>query len=123
MKLKIHHCKLNLISFCLSPLVAPDRPVGPVRFSSVLATSLTMEWQPPRENGGSPITAYKVEVSSRQDVWTEVTITDANVTKVNVKDLKEGQKVWFRVTAFNKVGASKPLDSDSIVPQRQKSKR
>ncbi|GFS00827.1 titin [Elysia marginata] len=101
--------------------VAPDRPVGPIRFSSVQVTSLTLDWQPPREDGGSPITAYKVEVSSRQDVWTEVTITDANVTKVDVKDLKEGQKVWFRVTAFNKVGASKPLDSDSIVPQREKS--
>ncbi|GFO38541.1 titin, partial [Plakobranchus ocellatus] len=101
--------------------VAPERPVGPIRFSSVLATSLTLEWLPPREDGGAPITAYKVEVSSKQDVWTEVTITDANVTKVNVKDLKEGQKVWFRVTAFNKVGASKPLDSDSITPQRQKS--
>ncbi|RUS90387.1 hypothetical protein EGW08_001882, partial [Elysia chlorotica] len=100
--------------------VAPDRPLGPVRFSSVLATSLTLDWQPPREDGGSPITAYKVEVSSKQEVWTEVTITDANVTKVNVKDLKEGQKVWFRVTAFNKIGASKPLDSDSIVPQREK---
>ncbi|KAH9498302.1 hypothetical protein Btru_006487 [Bulinus truncatus] len=100
--------------------VAPERPVGPIRFSHIEATGLIMEWFPPRENGGSPITAYRVEVSSKQDVWTEVTITDADVTKIKVKDLTENQKVWFRVTAFNKVGASKPLESDSVVPQRQK---
>lgn len=102
--------------------VAPERPVGPIRFSDVEATSLIMEWLPPRDNGGAPITAYKVEISSKQDVWTEVTITDANVTKVKVNDLIEDQKVWFQVTAFNKVGASKPLVSDSVVPQRQKGK-
>lgn len=79
-----------------------------------------MEWFPPRENGGAPITAYKVEVSSKQEVWTEITLTDADVTKIKVKDLTENQKVWFKVTAFNKVGASKPLESDSVVPQRQK---
>lgn len=116
------YLQLSFFKINISP-VAPERPVGPIRFSNVESSSLIMEWLPPRDNGGAPITAYKVEISTKQDIWTEVTITDANVTKVKVKDLTENQKVWFRVIAFNKVGASKPLDSDSVTPQRQQGKQ
>ena len=105
----------------MSSLVAPERPVGPIRFFDVEATKLRMEWLPPRDDGGSKITAYKVEKSTTGNQWEEVTITEGNVTSIKVKDLKE-EKIWFRVTAFNKVGCSKPLASDSVFPEVKRSK-
>ena len=41
-------------------------------------------------------------------------------TDVNVNDLNEGQKVWYRFQAINKVGASKALDSDHMFLRHRK---
>lgn len=77
-----------------------------------------MEWRPPRDDGGAPVTGYKVEMSITQDTWTEVTITEAEVTKIKVKKLATDQKHYFHIFAINKAGISKPLDSDPIIPRR-----
>lgn len=77
-----------------------------------------LEWHPPRDNGGAPVTAYRVEMSLTQDVWTELTITEGDVTKIKAKDLTTDQQYYFQVFAINKVGISKPLVSDAVVPKR-----
>ena len=44
---------------------------------------------------------------------------DAKKTKMKMKDLKTGARYVFKICAVNKVGTSKPLESDSVVPKRQ----
>ncbi|KAK7507540.1 hypothetical protein BaRGS_00001475, partial [Batillaria attramentaria] len=98
--------------------VAPEAPGGPVYFSHIEATSVVLEWRSPRDNGGAPVTGYRVEISQTQDTWTEVTITEGDVTKIKAKDLTTDQKYYFRIFAINKAGTSKPLVSDAVTPKR-----
>ena len=92
--------------------------MGPVYFSHIEATSVVLEWRSPRDDGGAPVTSYRIEVSQTQDTWTEVTVVEGDVTKIKAKDLTTDKKHYFRVFATNKAGTSKPLVSDAVTPQR-----
>lgn len=95
-------------------------PVGPIKFTHIVETGLTLEWSPPRNNGGAPITGYKLELTIDSKIWTEVTICDGQTTKTKVSDLTADQTYRFRVIAINKVGDSKPLESAEVTPTKPK---
>lgn len=98
----------------------PGKPVGPVKFSQILADSVTLSWSPPKKDGGSKITGYAVELSSDGGkTWSAVDTVDAKTTSLVAKGLKEGQKYLFRVAAVNSVGKGDYLESDAVTPQRQ----
>lgn len=97
----------------------PEKPVGPIKFKDIDATSLTLEWQPPKDDGGSKISGYKVQVTTDQNIWTDVTI--AQKTTCSAKQLVTDQSYYFRVIAFNDIGESKPLDSDEVICRKPKS--
>ena len=90
-------------------------PTGPIKFKDINATSLTLEWLAPKSDGGSKLGGYKIQVTTDQKIWTDVTITDK--TSQKVRDLTTDQSYHFRVIAFNDVSDSKPLVSDSVVCQ------
>lgn len=50
--------------------------------------------------------------------WTKLFTADHDTTQINVQDLITGQKYRFRVSAVNKLGSSKPLESDKVVPSK-----
>lgn len=77
------------------------------------ATSVTLEWQPPKDDGGSKIGGYKVTMTTDQKVWTDVTITQKKMHKVT--KLTTEQSYYFRVCAFNDIGDSKPLESEEVI--------
>ena len=94
-------------------------PTGPVRFIDIQQTSLTLDWLPPKDDGGTPITSYTIHMSEDGGDFKELGEVDAKKTKMKMKDLKTGVRYVFKICAVNKVGASKPLESDSVVPKRQ----
>ena len=93
-------------------------PVGPIKFSHIIETGVTLEWSPPKNDGGLPIIGYRIELTIDSKIWTEVTITDGQTTKTKVKDLTTGQSYKFRVFAANKIGESKPLESGAVTPTK-----
>ncbi|XP_046554801.1 titin-like [Haliotis rubra] len=97
---------------------APLAPIGPVRFHNILSTSLALDWLPPRDDGGEPITEYLIEACMKGGEWFEVGKTNSSTTKLKVKDLKEGKTYEFRICARNKIGLGKPLESEPVVPCR-----
>lgn len=97
-------------------------PVGPIKITDLLETGVTLEWSPPRNNGGSPLTGYRLELTIDSKIWTEVTICDGQTTKSKVKDLTTGQKYKFRVIAINKIGESKSLESGEVTPTKKTGK-
>lgn len=97
---------------------APERPMSPLRFSNVTANSVTLDWLPPRDNGGAPITGYKVEISNDEETWTNLALLEGDGTQLRVADLQQGRPYYFRVAAMNKVGTGKAIESDRVVPKR-----
>lgn len=105
----------------LFTIAAPSQPVGPVTIKDLEATSVTLEWQQPKEDGGSKIGGYKITMTTDQSIWTDVTITQKKTHTVT--KLVTDQSYYFRICAFNDVGDSKPLQSEEVVCRAPKCKQ
>ncbi|KAL8579176.1 hypothetical protein ACOMHN_010760 [Nucella lapillus] len=94
----------------------PQPPKGPLEADEIDGESMTLSWQPPKDDGGEPIANYIVEKrkagSSR---WTKVS-SFCHSPKCQVRNLEPGAKYEFRVMAENSQGVSDPLETqDSIL--------
>lgn len=71
--------------------------------------TITLAWQPPRTDGGSPIRGYYVEKmrsdSNEFDVANRKIFTECCGT---IENLSESQEYQFRVKAVNEVGDGEP---------------
>lgn len=103
-------------------LAVPDEPKGPLRFSDLDETSVTLSWSPPLNDGGAPVKSYQVESWSKDRAWMEMEKTDARTTTLCTQRLSTGTTYRFRVCAINRVGAGKFLESDRITPAKELSK-
>lgn len=91
-----------------NPFVVPDAPEAPV-VSDITSTSATISWQPPANDGGSPITGYRLErISGFSGRWVPISKELLPETTFSVTDLVESNTYEFRVIAENKAGPSKP---------------
>ena len=87
----------------------PGPPEAPeiAEFSS---THVTVTWQPPENDGGSPVTGYHIErrVTNSQR-WVKVN-KDAAVTELTFtdKEVIEDNEYEYRIMAENKVGVGPP---------------
>lgn len=105
-------------SFELIVLDRPGPPVGPMEYEEITANSVTISWKPPKDNGGSEISAYVIE---KRDLthgggWVPaVSYVNSKYNHSVVPRLLEGTKYEFRVMAENLQGRSDPLTSDSPV--------
>ncbi len=96
----------------------PSAPEGPIVFSDIKKTSLTVAWNPPAKNGGSPLTGYILEQRDAWKMsWTQVAKLKPDITSYSVQNLKEGQEYIYRVMAENLVGRSEALESDKVKPK------
>ncbi|XP_059156398.1 twitchin-like isoform X4 [Physella acuta] len=79
-------------------------------------TFIEMKWEPPRNDGGAPITGYEVERKEpKTNRW--VKLTKAPITKPQFKDEKvqEGKEYEYRVSAVNEAGLSEPSSASAPV--------
>lgn len=71
--------------------------------------SVTLKWEPPKDDGGRPITHYVIEMLNKyQPDWCELMPTETNACEFKVPGLKERMAYQFRVRAINKAGKSAP---------------
>ena len=93
--------------------------MGSLEPKNVRKDSLTLTWEAPKDDGGSPITGYIIEKrENKKGKWTPVEKVGKNVTELDVKRLQEGTEYYFRVRAENKKGVSEPLETEkSVVPK------
>ncbi|VDK78974.1 unnamed protein product [Dibothriocephalus latus] len=93
----------------------PGAPVGPLEISKIKAESCSLSWNPPTDNGGSPVTNYVVE---KQDVssgiWTPVS-SFVRQPEFDVTGLDEGRQYRFRVRAANEFGPGEPLEATQSI--------
>jgi len=88
----------------------PDEPGAPrsLRVKDYWTDYITVMWDSPESDGGSPIISYIIE---KRDVsrptWFKAGTVDADCTQFKATNLFEGVEYSFRVYAVNKVGPSK----------------
>ncbi|WP_436232653.1 glycoside hydrolase domain-containing protein [Actinacidiphila alni] len=83
------------------PKTVPDVP-GAVSATSS-GTSVTVAWAAPADDGGSPVTGYKISLSDGQ----QVTVADAGSRATTFTRLPAGRSYTARVQAVNAVGTSR----------------
>lgn len=94
-----------------TPASAPDSP------SSVVGTasqgpfgngSIALSWAAPASNGGSPISGYKIEISSNDGSSYSTLVSNSGLTLTNytATGLSGGTNYRFRVSAINAMGTS-----------------
>ena len=82
---------------------APNNPSN-LRATSSSATSISLAWNAPTNNGDTGITGYRLERSTVSNFSSSVTVTDlGNVTSRTVSSLLGGTTYYFRIAAKNAV--------------------
>lgn len=97
----------------------PSKPVPPLEVTDIQKDSVTLQWQPPEDDGGSPITGYLVEKrDAKKTKYTIVERVGKVTNNIQVRNLMTGNEYYFSVKAENKAGLSEPLETDTaIVPK------
>jgi len=86
----------------------PSAPEPPV-VDEVHTTSCTVTYQPPRDDGGTPLTGYILERRTPVNVYSKwVRVNDTPVTDLQytIDNLTPATEYQFRVGAVNQVGMS-----------------
>lgn len=91
----------------------PSKPQGPLKVLETQRTSATIEWQPPKHDGGLPLTHYILEKrEALRTMWNKVEKVDASILQHTVAHLTEGNEYYFRVMAENEAGVGPALEMD-----------
>eukprot|EP00092_Neocalanus_flemingeri_P023397 GFUD01025368.1.p1 GENE.GFUD01025368.1~~GFUD01025368.1.p1 ORF type:complete len:979 (-),score=266.22 GFUD01025368.1:251-3187(-) len=103
--------------------LAPGRPV--VQLSSrtqpqdenSVTDEINITWAVPKDDGGFPITGYKIEMLDIQtNNWIEITFIEGFEPRCTLSNILYGIMYRFRVIAYNDAGPSEPGDpSDPVV--------
>ena len=98
----------------------PDTPV-PLVVSDIQSDNAVLEWKAPTWTGGENLKGYTLEMKiGETGTWSKVTDVDSTVKKYQMKDLNEGTEYYFRVSAFNAIGASVPLELNRpVIPKKK----
>ncbi|KAK0400071.1 hypothetical protein QR680_003339 [Steinernema hermaphroditum] len=91
----------------------PFDPPGPPSTPEVTgydSNQVSLKWNPPRDDGGAPISGYVVERFEKRGGgdWAPVKRAIINGTEATITGLAEGETYQFRVRAVNEAGEGPP---------------
>lgn len=95
----------------------PGAVTGPIEVSSVSAESCVLTWAEPEDDGGTDITNYIVEKRESGTTAWQLVNSSVKRTQIKVTHLTKYMEYTFRVSAENRFGVSKPLESTPIVAE------
>uniref|UniRef100_A0A3Q0QVV1 Titin n=1 Tax=Amphilophus citrinellus TaxID=61819 RepID=A0A3Q0QVV1_AMPCI len=105
------------VALNVTVLDVPAAPIGPVNILEVTPDSMTIEWRPPKDDGGSAVTNYIVEKrESTKETWGGVS-SGSIATKLRITRLQRGVEYVLRIRAENKMGIGAPLESKPTVAE------
>ncbi|KAJ8272436.1 hypothetical protein COCON_G00112950 [Conger conger] len=100
---------------CHSPASQPFVPIAPTSEPTGLSvddisdTSISLKWRAPERMGSTPFNGYGIEYCKEgSDEWIPAMegLTDRN--SAIIRDLPTGERMQFRVRAYNQAGPSEP---------------
>ena len=84
--------------------VLPEKPGVPTIVQlDIQSTSLTIKWTAPADDGGSPITAYRVVILKGSTEISNNNITDPGTTSLSTGNLQRDTEYTVKVFARNAV--------------------
>lgn len=84
-------------------LLSSEAPGAPIVTLNVQATSITVKWQEPADNGGSFITGYRVLILHGTTQIKDMNITDLSTREKDIGGLNISTSYTVRVFARNYV--------------------
>ncbi|NWH61474.1 IGFN1 protein, partial [Geococcyx californianus] len=103
------------INLKLLVLDKPQPPAGPIRVVESSVNAITIQWKPPKDDGGKPLQRYIIE---RQEVgkneWVTLGETPRTCTTFTTNKVEQDMSYYFRVRAVNAEGTSDALESDEV---------
>uniref|UniRef100_A0A8C3C192 Immunoglobulin superfamily member 22 n=1 Tax=Cairina moschata TaxID=8855 RepID=A0A8C3C192_CAIMO len=103
----------NLLVFIFSD--KPQPPAGPLKILESSANDITIQWKPPKDDGGKPVQSYIVE---RQEVgkgdWVALAEAPRSCTTFTTNKVERDMSYYFRVRAVNAEGTSDALESEEV---------
>lgn len=102
----------------LSLFIFPDKPqppAGPIKIVENSSNNITIQWKPPKDDGGKPVQRYLVErqQAGRND-WETLGETPRSCTSFTTSKVEEEMSYYFRVRAVNAEGVSDALESEEV---------
>jgi hypothetical protein len=93
---------------------APQPPTS-LAATATSTSQINLSWTAPADNGGSPITGYKIERSTNAgSTWSTITPNTASTsTTYSDTGLAAGTSYTYRVSAINAIGTSPPSNVSS----------
>jgi len=85
----------------------PDAPTNLI-LTVVNSELFDLVWEAPVNNGGTPITDYIIKRNLNDAGWKPVVRLPSTTLSYSDNGIKEGDKVSYTVSAFNKLGTGKP---------------
>jgi len=85
----------------------PDQPLG-FTATAISPTSIALNWSPPQNNGGSPITGYKIDYRIVPSTTYANLASLGNVTAFTHTNLITGKTYIYRISAINSIGTGNP---------------
>ncbi|KAJ6665025.1 hypothetical protein lerEdw1_005256, partial [Lerista edwardsae] len=104
--------------FAGDPIDPPGQASQP-QVTDVTKDAITITWNPPAKDGGSPVMGYVVEKRKKgSNLWVPVSKELIQGTKCKVDGLLEDTEYEFRVIAVNQAGPGHPSSASNSVVAR-----
>ena len=105
----------NTIQIMLSKLIAPSQVQNIQASAASFGTGpVTLTWQAPSSNGGSPVRDYYIYRGTSQGTETFFALVPGNVLTYLDDSTSPGSSYYYYVTAANAAGLSQPSDEVSV---------
>ncbi|XP_014728098.1 PREDICTED: immunoglobulin-like and fibronectin type III domain-containing protein 1, partial [Sturnus vulgaris] len=103
------------INLKLMVIDKPQPPAGPIKIVERSANNITIQWKPPKDDGGKPVQRYLIERQQmgRND-WETLGETPRSCTSFTTSKVEEEMSYYFRVRAVNAEGVSDALESEEV---------
>lgn len=100
----------------------PGEPVGPIIFSNISEGICTLSWNPPENDGCAEVAHYIIEKRETSKISWALVSDECKECSFSATKLIKTNEYQFRVSAVNKFGVGRPLESSPIIAQMQYSK-
>ncbi|KFO07997.1 Immunoglobulin-like and fibronectin type III domain-containing protein 1, partial [Balearica regulorum gibbericeps] len=103
------------INLKLMVIDKPQPPAGPIKIVESSANDITIQWKPPKDDGGKPVQSYIVESQQvGKNDWVTLGETPRSFTTFTTNKVEQDMSYYFRVRAVNSEGTSDALESDEV---------